>query len=137
MAVYTSADQVQQVAAELFARLGRNEEVKKRTSRLEASFRFQITDLDTTFTLVIDKGTLQLQSHDPIATKATLKMDSSVFHEAMAGTLNLPMALVNRTLVIEGDTRAVLNLTALGKPLNATYQAVFEELMPKAGSRGG
>lgn len=133
MAVYANADQVQRVAAELFARLGQNEEVNKRTSRLEVSFRFEIIDLGTSFTLVIDKGTLQFKPHDDTPPKSTLKMDSGVFHEAMAGTLNLPVALVNRTLVIEGDTRAVLNLTALGKALNTTYQAVFAELMPKEG----
>jgi len=84
--------------------------------------------MDTEFTLVAQKGTLRLLFDDSIQPASILKMNARTFHEAMAGTLNLPASLLSKALVIEGDTRSVLALTKLGKALNTTYQTVFEEI---------
>ena len=135
MSVYTGTKQVLAVAAELFSRLAADEEVQRRTAKLQAAFRFELEDLQTRFTLTIDRGRLAFSPDGDVPVKAVLRMKADVFHEAMAGTLNLPLALVGRTLCIEGDTRSVLSLTSLGKALNETYRQVWREVQDKEPGR--
>jgi alkyl sulfatase BDS1-like metallo-beta-lactamase superfamily hydrolase len=125
MAVYSEARELLEVAEELFLELGRNEEVKRKTEKLECVFKFEITDLYAEFGLKIERGSICYLNGCPSGVDAVLRMDSEVFHQAMAGTLNLPAALLKKSLTIEGNTRSVLNLTKLGRQLNAAYKEVF------------
>jgi|YelNatPaOPRAMG01_1025707.scaffolds.fasta_scaffold14541_6 predicted lipid carrier protein YhbT len=127
--IYSSVEQLKQVVQELAFRLNQIEEVKRKTSNIRSKFRFEITDLSFCFDFKIWEGEIEVSFVDSGDHSASLKMDSQIFHEAMAGTLNLPVALVKRSLVIEGDTRSVLNLVSLGKFLNSTYKQVFSELV--------
>lgn len=127
MAAYSDPDRLRSTAATLFSRLADDPTIRKRTEKIEAVFRFEIEEPEVAFTLSIDRGRLTADFTGQPPARAVLRMDGDVFHQAMAGTLNLPMALVTKTLRIEGDTRAVLSLTALGKTLNDTYNALWAE----------
>jgi hypothetical protein len=65
-----------------------------------SSLKSQI--MDTEFTLVAQKGTLRLLFDDSIQPASILKMNARTFHEAMAGTLNLPASLFKQS---PGDRR--------------------------------
>lgn len=124
---FKDRDQFCEIVKELFSRLTAYDEVRKSTEKLEVAVKFHIVDLAVEFTLVINKGNILLDFHNECQPKAVLKMCADIFHHAMSGTLNLMAALINKNITIDGDTRSILNLAALGKPLSTTYSTVYNE----------
>jgi len=131
---FKGRDQFCEIVKELFSRLAVYDEVRKSTEKLEVAFKFHIEDLRLEFTLIINKGNILLDFHNECQPKAVLKMSTDIFHHAMSGTLNLPAALINKNLTIDGDTRSILNLAALGKSLSTTYSTVYYEKVPAGNS---
>lgn len=116
-----------EVLEELFKRLASNDEVKKSTGKIETTLRFIIEDLQTSFTLIIDKGNILLDSNNENQPKSVIKMNSDIFHEAMTGTLNFFSAFINKSFVVEGDTKSILSLARLSTPLSIAYNDVLNE----------
>jgi ubiquinone biosynthesis protein UbiJ len=129
--IYSNSEQLHEIVEELFLRLNKIEEVKRKTLKIKSRFKFEIKDFSFSFILEIWEGEVKALFADSQEVSATLKMNAKVFDEAMSGTLNLPIALVNKSLTIEGDTRSVMNLVSLGKFLNSTYKEVLSEFTAK------